>query len=227
MRLRLDCGAGIRPDRRRWLPWILLLGVLLQACATPRHTRPSRTTAPAQVPMADAHALALAETALSARESALFEQQDFQLQGRLGVSNGKDAGSGQFQWIQTGDQFDFSLRVTLTGDRVRLAGRPGRVTLTDAEGRQQTGFDAEQLLLERTGWRVPVAQLAYWIRAMRAPGALAEPGYTRDGQLHSLRQSGWSIGYRSWTRDRTPALPIRLEARSGEHAVKVVVRQWQ
>ena len=197
---------------------LVLWMVLLTACAH----RPRAPLGDGGVSVPDP----AAETALSAHESALFDQQTFSLQGRIGVSNGKDAGSGQFQWTQTGDHFDFSLRVTLTGDRVRLEGEPGRVTLTDAEGRRQTGFDAEQLLLERTGWRVPVTHLAYWIRAMRAPGDLAIPKFDAERQLQQLQQGGWTIEYRAWTRDRTPPLPQRLQARSGNHSVKVVVRSW-
>jgi outer membrane lipoprotein LolB len=168
----------------------------------------------------------IAESGLAARESVLFEQPKFSLQGRIGVSNGKDAGSGQFVWTQDGTAFDFTLTVTLTGDRFRLFGRPGRVTLVDAEGRSQNGFDAEALLAERTGWHIPVQQLGYWVRAMRAPGEEAVPQFGDDGLLTSLAQSRWQIDYRGWTRDRSTALPLKLTATRKPHRVRVVIRDW-
>lgn len=189
---------------------LLLAATLLVGCAAQR----------ARVPPASA------ETGLSARESQLFERPRFSLNGRIGVSNGKEAGSGQFVWTQDGTAFDFTLTVTVTGDRYRLHGRPGKVTLIDAKGHQQEGFDAETLLAERTGWFVPVQQLAYWIRAMRAPGGEAVAEFGTDGMLSSLQQNRWQIDYREWTRGALP-LPSKLTATRQPHRVRVVVRQWQ
>ncbi|HET7924632.1 MAG TPA: lipoprotein insertase outer membrane protein LolB, partial [Rhodanobacteraceae bacterium] len=42
------------------------------------------------------------------RERALANQPNWQLAGRLGVSNAKDAGSGSLTWKQDGDAFRFS-----------------------------------------------------------------------------------------------------------------------
>lgn len=166
-----------------------------------------------------------AEQQLSGRESALHEQQQFALSGRLGIANGRDAGSGQFRWQQRGAAFEFQLTVTVTGDRVRLAGQPGKVKLTDARGQVTEGFDAEQLLFERTGWRVPVAQLGYWVRGMRAPGGTADTRFDAAGRLVELAQDGWTIQYRDWTAS-APALPTMLVARRGQERVKVRIRDW-
>lgn len=167
-----------------------------------------------------------AEQRLSGRESALHEAQSFALEGRLGISNGREAGSGQFRWEQQGRRFDFRLTVTVTGDRFRLEGEPGRVRLTDARGDTVEGFDAEQLLAERTGWHVPVDQLGYWVRAMRAPGTTAQTRFADDGKLTELVQAGWTIAYRRFS-DSEPALPLMLVASRGKERVRVKVRQWQ
>lgn len=190
---------------------LLVLIVLLAACAG-RQPRVDR---------------GVAESALGERESLLQQQPDFGLSGRIGLSNGKEGGSGQFVWEQRGARFDFTLTVTITGDRYRLHGGPGRVTLVDAKGVSHHGLDAEALLAERTGWRVPVQQLGYWIRAMRAPGDRASAEFGHDGLLRSLRQKQWQIEYRGWSRDHEPQLPVRLQATRGAHRVRVVVRDWR
>lgn len=192
------------------LSGVILAMLLLAACAA----RGPRVEAPA------------AEQQLSGRESALQARQAFVLTGRLGISNGKDAGSGQFRWQQRGQHFDFHLTVTVTGDRFRLEGAPGRVRLTDASGATVEGFDAEQLLAERTGWQVPVEQLGYWVRAMRAPGSTANTRFANDGKLEQLSQAGWTITYRRWS-DGEPALPLMLVASRGQDRVRVKVRAWQ
>lgn len=189
---------------------LLLAMLLLTACAA----RGPRVDAP------------VAEQQLGGRESALHAQQGFLLTGRLGISNGKDAGSGQFRWQQQGRRFDFQLTVTVTGDRFRLEGEPGRVRLTDAKGATVEGFDASELLAERTGWQIPVEQLGFWVRAMRAPGSKADTRFADDGRLEQLQQSGWTISYRRWNAG-APALPLMLVASRGQDRVRVKVRAWQ
>lgn len=190
----------------------LLVAVLLASgCATMRAPRVSET---------------LAEQALSRRESLLFEQTSFALGGRIGISNGKDAGSGQFRWQQQGAAFDFTLTVTLTGDRLRLHGQPGKVILVESNGTQISGPDAEQLLFARTGWRIPVTELGYWVRAMRAPGSLVEPEFAADGQLRRLSQRGWEIDYKRWD-VQDPPLPLMLVASRGADRVRVRISTWE
>src|SRR3546814_7635187 len=43
-----------------------------------------------------------------AREKALAGADHWVLQGRLGVSNGKDGGSGSFSWTQNGENYERS-----------------------------------------------------------------------------------------------------------------------
>jgi len=168
-----------------------------------------------------------AEQRLSRYESASFAQPNFSLRGRIGVSNGKDAGSAQFVWEQEDQRFDFTLEVSITGKRYALRGREGAVELVDAEGQVRTGFNAEQLLLEATGWRVPVAELRYWIRATRAPGAQARLKFAQDGRLLQLRQSGWLVEYQRWQDDSVLPVPLKMQASSGKNRVRVVIREWR
>src|SRR3546814_20557851 len=51
-----------------------------------------------------------------AREKALAGADHWVLQGRLGVSNGKDGGSGSFSWTQNGENYGFVLRGTRSGE---------------------------------------------------------------------------------------------------------------
>lgn len=189
---------------------VLAVCLALTACVTP-----SRRVAPNAALLAG----------LEQRELALGSQ-DFSLSGRIALSNGVDGGSGRFAWQQRGAALEFSLSAPLSNQTWNLAGQPGVFRLVDSAGRVREAADAQQLVLEVSNWTIPVAELKYWARGMRAPGGLAVPQFDANGRLLSLTQSGWLIEYTSWN-SGNPALPLKLKLSRDTATVKVVVKQWQ
>ena len=131
--------------------------LLLAACAGPR-VRPDVEPDPEQ----------LRRQAL--REQALSAVPAWSLRGRLGVSDGRDGGSGTLEWTQRGDTFRFSVHAPVTGKTWTLAGTPSHAMLTGLRPQAIEGDDARALLERELGWQVPVAGLVDWVRGMRAPG---------------------------------------------------------
>ncbi|MCU0755483.1 MAG: lipoprotein insertase outer membrane protein LolB [Xanthomonadales bacterium] len=196
----------MRVERRR----LLLAGasLMLAACAH----RPGADIDPAH------------EAAQRAREAALREAAGFALAGRIGVNNGRSAGSANFDWQQHETQLAFELRIPLSGATWRLSGRPGGYLLDDGKGGTRGGRDASELLTEATGWQIPVDALQWWVRGARAPGGRAILRYDADGRPAELQQHGWTLRYRAW--DPTLGLPTRLIARRGTDEVRVAVLRW-
>ena len=63
--------------------------------------------------------------AQQSREQSLAHADHWVMQGRLGVSDGKDGGSGSFSWTQNGDRYEFVLRgPAISGADFRLSGGP-------------------------------------------------------------------------------------------------------
>lgn len=164
------------------------------------------------------------EAAQRAREAALSESAGFALAGRIGVNNGRSAGSASFDWQQHESQLAFELRVPLTGATWRLSGRPGGYLLDDGKGGSRGGGDAGELLTAATGWRIPVDALHWWIRGARDPKGRAVLRYDENGRPTELLQHGWTLRYRAW--DETLGLPTRLVARRDSDEVRVAVQRW-
>ncbi len=104
------------------------------------------------------------------------------------------------------------------------------MVLDGLDGGPRRGADAGELLVEATGWEIPVQALAYWIRGQPAPELpSAELQYGVDGHLAALTQGGWKIAYTAWQpgTDETPALPARIEAERGDSRVSLIVDGWQ
>lgn len=201
---------------------VLAAVLLLSACVS----RPVRQPlSPAQV--------AAAEALQVVREEMLRGQPVWSLQGRVAISNGRNGGSGRFDWLQDGVRFDLSLSAPVTRQSWRLVGDGASARLEGLDGGTREGPDAATLLREATGWEIPVASLADWVRGARAQGAgSARAVYGIDGRLQSIEQAGWTIDYR-WpvpgsdrATDPAQALPTRLDARRGDASVRLIIDQW-
>lgn len=203
---------------------ILAMALLLAACAT----RPVKAPAPT------AGFLALAEQQQLIRENILRTQSDWSLEGRIAISNGSKGGSGRIDWDQDGDKYVVSLSAPVTRQSWRLTGdlhsESGR--LEGLEGGVREGADAEQLLLEATGWDIPLQSLVQWTRGMAdVPGrsnAPAQVEYATDGRLRSLREQGWRIDYTEWFESvgGQPSMPRRIEASRGDAKVRLIIDRW-
>lgn len=201
-------GSPSRAPRARFVATLFGI-VLLAGCAAPR-VKP------------DAELLARQ----SERERALAAQRDWQLAGRLGVSNGHDGGSGSLEWKQDGDTFRFSVHAPVTGKTWVLSGDAHRVVLDGLRDRPIEGGDAAALLERELGWHVPVAQLTEWVRGARAHGD-ARIEFRSDGLPAVIEQDGWKIEYPDYDRALSPPLPRKIFASRGDYRVRLSVSQWQ
>ncbi len=188
---------------------LVVFALVLGACAAPR-VKPDDALLARQ----------------SERERMLASQPEWQLAGRLGVSNAKDAGSGSLQWKQDGDAFRFSVHAPVTGKTWVLAGDARRVVLEGLRDRPVEGTDAAALLDRELGWQVPVAQLTQWVRAARAKGD-AQIEFRNDGLPAVIRQDGWTIEYPDYDQTHQPALPRKIFASRGDSRVRLSISEWR
>lgn len=190
---------------------ILGLAVLVLAACAPQRIRQDDATLSAQ----------------AEREASLRDATRWQLAGRIAVSNGDDGGNAQIDWRQDGKRYDLTLNAPVTGKRWHLYGDADRATLEGARAEPLVERDAASLLEREIGWHVPVVELEYWVRGLRAPKAPAELVFDEHNRPATLKQSGWTIEYRDWFDDATPALPRKVFATRGKYRVRLFVESWQ
>ena len=164
--------------------------------------------------------------AQAAREQMLGAQRDWSLDGRFAASDGQHGGSGGIAWQQNGQQYEFTLRAPVTGKTVQLSGGPNGAVLTGAGRQPLAGRDAGEVLNAEFGWDVPVADLAWWVRGLRAPGRPAILTFGANGLPATLDQDGWHVDYRDWYAERSPPLPRKVYASRDPYTVRVMVEQW-
>lgn len=176
-----------------------------------------------------------AEAAQLAREAALglaggdCAAPGWDLQGRAALSNGREGGSGRIEWSQGAGRTVVTLAAPVTRQGWTLTVDPAGARLDGVPGGPLRDPDAAALLRGATGWDIPVAALGCWLRGARAGHAAgaARFAYGLDGLPRRLEQDGWTIDFPAWGREPGgPALPARVEARRGEHHVRLVVDRW-
>jgi outer membrane lipoprotein LolB len=164
--------------------------------------------------------------AQAAREQMLAAEPVWGLEGRFAASDGQHGGSGSLSWQQNGQQYQFTLRAPITGKSVQLNGGPNGAVLTGIGKQAIAGHDAGEVLNEEFGWDVPVEDLAWWIRGLKAPGRPAVLTFGANGLPATLDQDGWHVDYRDWYAERNPPLPRKVYASRDPYTVRVMIEQW-
>ncbi len=203
---------------------VLLMVATLAACGSV----PKRQQAPVAAEVAEVSAQA--QAAEQARQAALRAAPDWTFQGRAAISKGRNGGNGRIDWQQRGQAYEVSLAAPVTRQSWRLSGAAGQVVRLDGlEGGPRTGDDAGQVLLQATGWEIPVEQLGQWVRGLPSDAGTPEHlGFDAEGRPRVLRQQGWQIDYLDWypAEAGKPSLPRRIEAVSGDAKVRLIVDAW-
>lgn len=184
---------------------------LLSGCAVPPTTSPE------------------AASTWTARQNRLTQLTTWQADGRIGVVNGQDGWHASFEWAQ---QDSVRYRIALIGPlgqgRVVVENDGQEARLRTQDGQNWTAPDADALLEQRIGVRLPVNGLRYWARGLPEPGSAPTLQTDAQGRLTRLEQNGWVIEYPAYapTSILNLDLPTRIIARRQSLSVKLVIEQW-
>lgn len=168
----------------------------------------------------------------AARVATLRAQSQWTFQGRVAVNKGRNGGNGRIDWQQDGPAYTVALSAPVTRQSFRLIGdtRTGAGRLEGLDGGTREGDDARELLLQATGWDIPVNTLPDWVRGLAAVdgGPAAQIERDAQGRPRRVEQGGWQVQYLDWypAEGERPMLPRRIEAVSGDAKVRLVVDSW-
>ncbi|AZM37808.1 outer membrane lipoprotein LolB [Acinetobacter baumannii] len=122
------------------------------------------------------------------------DENNFSLQGKIGVRTPQQSGSAFFTWLQQQDQFDIELTGILGVGKTQIEGKPGQVTLNSAKTGLITAATPEELLEKATGWQAPIMHLAYWVQAKPATQN-AQASKDEQNRLKQLIEDGWTVDF--------------------------------
>lgn len=140
------------------------------------------------------------------RQQTLTKLDQWKINGRVFIKANNEGEQLNMHWVRQNDHHEINLSGPLNVGSARLTLDPGKAILV-ADDKTYQAENAEQLLADVNGWRLPVNGLAYWIRGLPAPNAESEQILDPRNRLQQLVQSDWEILYQSYTRVGEQDLP--------------------
>ena len=116
----------------------------------------------------------------------------FQLNGKIGVRTPQQSGSAFFTWIQDGDNFDLELTGILGIGKTMISGTADGVTLNSSKTGLIEANSPEELLQRATGWQAPITHLVDWVQA-RPADTNATTQKDAAGRIIQIIEDGWTV----------------------------------
>nr|WP_242605242.1 lipoprotein insertase outer membrane protein LolB [Fluoribacter gormanii] len=129
-------------------------------------------------------------------------------------------------WKQSGpNAYQIRLMGPLGGGTVLIDKKGDIVTFQDGP-KKITSHNADELLVEQTGIRLPVNNLYYWVRGLPAPGPVQAEHRDDYNHLVQLKQNGYTINFTKYTSVKGIDLPSMIRLEGNGVMVKVVIQNW-
>ena len=119
-------------------------------------------------------------------------ENQFNLQGKIGVRTPQQSGSAFFTWAQQQQDFDIELTGILGMGKTLIQGRTGRVTLNSTKTGLITASTPEELLEYATGWQAPITHITSWVQA-RPATTQAQISQDTNGRIDHIEEDGWNV----------------------------------
>ena len=161
------------------------------------------------------------------RAQQLSKMNHWHIKGAMGIQTKDEASSASFDWQQDQENYQIRLFGPLGAGAIDLAGGPELATLKTSDGQQHTAASAEKLLLDETGWQLPISNLYYWIRGLPLPKMKAQIEFDEFNHISNMKQQGWSIKYLNYTAHKGIDLPSKLTIENIDLKVKIIISRWQ
>lgn len=162
---------------------------------------------------------------------SLAQETNWALSARISGNSEDDGWSGKLTWQQTGENYRIHFQAPFGQGAAQLLGEPGYVEMRAADGQVFAAADAESLLYQQLGWRLPLAGLRYWVLGLPMPESEPVPesvlAFDGVGRLARITQAQWQIRYSGYRQVGGLALPKKMYLENASLNVRLVIDRWQ
>ena len=145
------------------------------------------------------------------------------LTGRLAVKQGKEGHSGGLQWLHASPNHEITVYTPIgtTVAKIEQNAQGAKLTTSDKEVYQAK--DADQLMEQVMGWRLPLNGLQYWVLGRPVPNSQAEEERGENNRLVHLKQLNWDIQYSDFHALANMELPHRIVMKRDDVIIRFFV----
>jgi outer membrane lipoprotein LolB len=163
---------------------------------------------------------------LEKRKTETATVSSWEIKGAMAAKNKAKAWSASMNWVQKGtSSYQIRLMGPLGGGTVLINKTGNTITFQDG-AKKSSSTNAEELLLQQTGIRLPVSNLYYWVRGLPAPGSVHGEQHDKYNHLTQLQQSGYTVTFNQYTSVKGIDLPCAIRLEGNGVMVKVIIKNW-
>lgn len=168
------------------------------------------------------------EAALKKKTSAEASTvSSWELSGAMAARNKNKSWTASINWVQQGiNRYQIRLFGPLGGGTIIVEKNGGVVTYADGP-KKSSSNNADKLLEQHTGVRLPVQALYYWVRGLPAPGSVQSATYDEAHHMTTLSQAGYTIRYSNYTSVSNTVLPGKISLQGHGVTIKLVIKHWR
>ena len=148
------------------------------------------------------------------------------MNGRIAVDTGQRAFQGRFQWRQSAESIELSIRGPLGTGILQVTGPLDKLTVR-AQGKTWELSDPEPELSELLGWWLPVRSMQAWLLGFSDPMFSSEEEFGPARTLQALEQRLWRLTYDSYKLSQGLLLPHRIDLSHGSLERRVIIDRWR
>jgi len=159
------------------------------------------------------------------RHTELNKLNAWQIKGSLGVIYKNKSDIVSFNWQEQRDNYQIELFGPLNIGAATIIGNNDGVTLQASNKKFFQAKTAEKLLYQQFGWKLPVANMRYWIFANPAPHKITTAEFDSYNHLIFLEQQGWLITFTDFTNVNGIDIPSKIRMQNSNLKIKVAIKE--
>ncbi|RUR13014.1 lipoprotein insertase outer membrane protein LolB [Legionella sp. km772] len=163
---------------------------------------------------------------LEKRKAETATVSSWEINGAMAAKNKAKSWSASMNWVQHGpNSYQIRLIGPLGGGTV-LINKTGKTISFQDGAKKVSSTNADELLMQQTGIRLPVNNLYYWVRGLPAPGGVQAEKHDEYNHLTQLQQAGYVIDFTQYTSVKGIDLPSTIRLVGNGVMVKVIIKHW-
>jgi outer membrane lipoprotein LolB len=150
----------------------------------------------------------------------LSDLEQWQLLGRIAMSNEEDSWSANIDWRHEADKEVLNLSGPLGQGAARIVLRSDSIMIDQGNG--QVGFskNIDAYIKQQLGFFIPLSALRFWVIGLTEP----DKPFVRFEEGFS--QFSWNIQYHNYIQVGKERMPRKIKIKNNSAQLKLVIDQW-
>ena len=158
------------------------------------------------------------------RQAELKKIKNWDMSGSISITQSGKTDLGTFRWQQQ-KKYIIELTGPMNLNTIIITGNEKNVTLQGVKNGPLIATTPEELLFKQFGWKLPISNLIYWIKATPAPTPVQNLQFDSYHHLIKLKQSRWNIEYLMFKSFNGIDLPTKIYLWNEELRIKIVIKK--